>query len=211
MAMEVQDEFDLLETLVLAYSFWDKFDHLKAASYFSQLHGKFDIRWQIDTSNSKEMIFKIAKQKEKFGHSREILDKFLEEILADLLANADRRAQEGKYDDAVARLYRAVEVISQMLLARRKIDTSRVKIIDLPSAWQEEYQESKELIKKKTALISWIRKRSNDSWGTMKKEWRNSLFTGNRTLKQAIASFSRSRRRESRRLFLTGENISHSW
>ncbi|MBE0525292.1 MAG: TIGR02710 family CRISPR-associated protein [Methanosarcinales archaeon] len=147
MAMEVHDELDLLEKLVLAYSFWDKFNHLKAASYFNQLHGKFDIRWQIDTSNSKEIVFKIANQKEKFAHSREILDKFSKEILADLLANADRRAQEGKYDDAVARLYRAVEVISQMLLARRKIDTSRVKIEDLPSSWQEEYRESNESIK----------------------------------------------------------------
>jgi CRISPR-associated protein (TIGR02710 family) len=135
-----------LEKLVLAYSFRDKFDHLKAASYFNQLHGKFDAQWQIDTSNSKEMVFKIAKQKEKFAASREIKDKFSQEILADILANADRRAQEGKYDDAVARLYRAAEIVAQMLLARRNIDTSRVKFDDLPAAWQEEYRESKESI-----------------------------------------------------------------
>jgi CRISPR-associated protein (TIGR02710 family) len=147
MAVEVQDELDRLEKLVLAYSFRDKFDHLKAASYFNQLHGKFDAQWQIDTNNSKEMVFKIAKQKEKFAASTEIKDKFSQEILADLLANAQRRAQEGKYDDAVARLYRAVEVISQMLLARRKIDTSGIMFEDLPAAWKEEYRESKESIK----------------------------------------------------------------
>ena len=146
MDREVQEELDLLEKLILAYSFRDKFDHLKAASYFHQLHGKFDTRWQIDTSNSKEIVFKIALQQEKFSASKEIKDKFSEEILADLLANAERRAQEGKYDDAVARLYRAVEVVAQMLLARRKIDTSRVKFDDLPVAWQEECRESKESI-----------------------------------------------------------------
>lgn len=147
MAVEVQDELDLLEKLVLAYSFLDKFDHLTAASYFSQMHGKFDALWQIDTSNSKETVFKIARQKEKFAASKDIKDKFSQEILADLLANAGRRAQEGKYDDAIARLYRAVEVISQMLLARRKIDTSGIKFEDLPAAWKEEYRKSKESIK----------------------------------------------------------------
>jgi CRISPR-associated protein (TIGR02710 family) len=143
MAREVQDELDMLETLVLAYSSWDKFDHLETASYFNKLHGKFDIKWQIDTSNSKEMAYKIAKQKEKFAVSREIGDKFSLEILADLLANADRRAQEGKFDDAVARLYRVVEVVAQLLLARRNIDTSKVNFDDLPAAWKEEYREYK--------------------------------------------------------------------
>jgi CRISPR-associated protein (TIGR02710 family) len=143
MAREVQDELDLLEKLVLAYSFRDKFDHLRAASYFHQLQGKSDPQWQIDTSMSKEIVFKIALQQEKFAASKGIRDKFSEEILADLLVNADRRAQEGKYDDAVARLYRAVEVVAQMLLARRNIDTSRIKFEDLPPDWQIEYQESK--------------------------------------------------------------------
>ncbi len=47
-----------------------------------------------------------------------------------------------QYDDAVARLYRAVEVVAQMLLARRNIDTSRIKFEDLPPDWQIKYQES---------------------------------------------------------------------
>lgn len=147
MAREIHDELDRLEILVFAYSFWDKFDHVKAASYFRQLPGEFDALWYIDTSKSKEMVFKIALQQEKYAASRQIKDKFSEEILADLLANADRRAQEGKYDDAVARLYRAVEVVAQMLLARRNIDTSRVNIEDLPADWQEEYRKSNESIK----------------------------------------------------------------
>ena len=36
--------------------------------------------------------------------------------LLDLLNNAQRRINEGKYDDAVARLYRAMELISQIRL-----------------------------------------------------------------------------------------------
>lgn len=147
MAQEVNDELDFLESLILAYSLWDKFDHLNAASYLRKIPGKFDGRWKIDTSRSKEIVFKIARQKEKYATSREIKDKYSEEMLADLLANADRRAKEGKYDDAVARLYRGVEVAAQILLARRNIDTSKVNIRDIPPEWKEEYGESEETIK----------------------------------------------------------------
>jgi hypothetical protein len=99
MVQEVRDEPGLLEMLVSAFSFWDKFDHLKAASYFRNLRGKFDTQWQIDTSRSKEIVFKIAKQQEKYAAGGDIKDKYSDEILADLLANADRRAEEGKYDE----------------------------------------------------------------------------------------------------------------
>ena len=43
-------------------------------------------------------------------------------ILADLLNNAHRRINEGKYDDAVSRLYRATELISQIMLFEKGID-----------------------------------------------------------------------------------------
>jgi len=147
MAKELHDELDQLEKLVYAYSWWDKFDHLKAAPYFQKLHGEIDARWHIDTSKSKEMVFKIARQLEKYAGSQEIKAKYSKEILADLLANADRRAHEGKYDDAVARLYRAVELVAQMLLAKCNIETSRISIEDLPTDWQEDYKGSNELIK----------------------------------------------------------------
>ena len=41
--------------------------------------------------------------------------------LPDLLNNAYRRIEEGKYDDAVARLYRAIELIAQVTLSNEKI------------------------------------------------------------------------------------------
>ena len=137
---ELYREFGQLEDLVHAYSWWDKFDHQKAASSFRLLR-EFKARWRIDTSDSKEMVFKISRQQEKYASGGNIKDKFSQEVLADLLANADRRAQEGKYDDAVARLYRAVEVVAQMLLAQRGIDTAAVKMEQLPHDWRETYRE----------------------------------------------------------------------
>lgn len=62
-------------------------------------------------------------------------DKFVNKIrfyLPDLLNNANRRIEERKYDDAVARLYRAVELIAQLnlkelgLIDINKLKTNRV-------------------------------------------------------------------------------------
>jgi hypothetical protein len=80
MVQEVRDEPGFLEMLVSAFSFWDKFDHLKAASCFRNLRGKFDARWQIDTSRSKEIVFKIAKQQEKYAASGDIKYKYSDEF-----------------------------------------------------------------------------------------------------------------------------------
>jgi len=48
-------------------------------------------------------------------------------LIADILNNARRRMKEGKYDDAMARLYRTVELIAQYRLKMKyEIDTSDV-------------------------------------------------------------------------------------
>jgi len=59
----------------------------------------------------------------------------------DLLANAMRKADlERKFDDAVARLYRAMEVLAQVELRRTyEIDTSDVREKDIPEVMREEY------------------------------------------------------------------------
>ncbi len=53
-------------------------------------------------------------------------------LLADLLANAERRAQTGRYDDAVARLYRALELAAEADLYQRT-----GVILKNPDTWPE--------------------------------------------------------------------------
>lgn len=43
-------------------------------------------------------------------------------MVEDLVANADRRATEGKYDDAVARLYRATEMVAQVRFRAKPLE-----------------------------------------------------------------------------------------
>jgi tetratricopeptide (TPR) repeat protein len=51
-----------------------------------------------------------------------------DERLYELYANARRRVQQGRYDDALARLYRAIEYLSQSRLHQLGIDTSNVDL-----------------------------------------------------------------------------------
>ena len=62
------------------------------------------------------------------------------EIVEDLLLNADRRAQQQRYDDAVGRLYRALELTAQLRLKLAyQIDTGDVDLAKLPEDLQPEY------------------------------------------------------------------------
>lgn len=59
--------------------------------------------------------------------------------LLDLYRNAERRATKGRFDDAVARLYRVVEWTVQWLLrAHAEIDTGAVRPEQLPEGFAEE-------------------------------------------------------------------------
>jgi CRISPR-associated protein (TIGR02710 family) len=55
--------------------------------------------------------------------------------------NADRCSAQGRYDDAVARLYRAVEMLAQKRLESKwGIDTSRVESDKIPENLQDQYR-----------------------------------------------------------------------
>jgi CRISPR-associated protein (TIGR02710 family) len=53
--------------------------------------------------------------------------KLCPERLADLLANARRRLEEGKYDDAVARGYRGFEYLAQLRMAGLGLDPGELR------------------------------------------------------------------------------------
>jgi CRISPR-associated protein (TIGR02710 family) len=62
-------------------------------------------------------------------------------LAEELLANAARRAEEGKYDDAIVRLYRALELGGQVAVQRALgCATDKVPVDRLPVSLREEYQ-----------------------------------------------------------------------
>lgn len=88
------------------YDKWDKFNH----------KNKLDT---IDSSIFKDENF--VRQLTKNQKAIKIIKKIQEDhrdyyIIADLINNSQRRYEEGKYDDAIARLYRSIELIAQTRL-----------------------------------------------------------------------------------------------
>lgn len=110
------------KNLILSYKNFDSFNHKDALEIFdnksfSEILGN---KLQIIKNNKTLNIITNKKHKQN-----------KEYILASLLNNALRRSEEGKYDDAIARLYRSLELISQIKLEERGYDSSNFDVLKL--------------------------------------------------------------------------------
>lgn len=121
----------MLKEASKAYSAWDKFRHAEALEHLKKLGDPaFD--------KNKRFLGRLKALKEKGSESAEAYPLYI----ADLYNNALRRGGvEKKYDDAVARLYRTTELLSQYRLkAEHGIDTSNIPIDRLPETLSREWE-----------------------------------------------------------------------
>jgi len=133
---EIQEEFSSWKLLFESYYYWDICDHIKANKTIEKIPSPHLKKLGLVLSGNKEILGKISSKLKKYKNNKKtsavLMDSlslnFALELLADILANAERRGKEGKYDDAVARLYRASELIVQIALAEHKISTSKLSI-----------------------------------------------------------------------------------
>ncbi|RRD69558.1 MULTISPECIES: TIGR02710 family CRISPR-associated CARF protein [unclassified Desulfovibrio] len=138
--------------LTEAYYQWDAFSHGAAHQKLRQAIGRLE-----PYAMQNELLGAVCDACEK---SREILAEVENDVralrttsghlppscgmayLRDLLANAQRKAELGCYDDAVARLYSAVEKSAKIALrVRYGIDNSNVDMGLVPECWREELRE----------------------------------------------------------------------
>lgn len=88
--------------LARGFDAWDRFDHERASKvltpYQSQIVPNYIFLKQIAGADKRATGYEAA---------------------FDLLRNAERRSLQGRYDDAVARLYRACEMFAQLRLQQR--------------------------------------------------------------------------------------------
>jgi CRISPR-associated protein (TIGR02710 family) len=148
---DVQQEFNFWKRLFETYREWDRFDHQRAADGINKIPKEYLKLLNLDLDPNKELLGRLSnklgtawsarKQKRETSEAELLSLEYCPEILADLLANADRRADEGKYDDAVARLYRAAELVGQIALAGIGIDSSNVRPNQVPDAALELFRE----------------------------------------------------------------------
>jgi CRISPR-associated protein (TIGR02710 family) len=129
-----------LENLIIGFQEWDRFNHKQAKEILSKVK-KFKLEKQIGFLD--ELIEERKSLSKKFPELKGKIP--THHLIVDLFSNAERRAEEGNYDDAVARLYRVIEMICQFVLLNEfKIDSSNVDIDKLKDRLSkdqiEEYQ-----------------------------------------------------------------------
>jgi CRISPR-associated protein (TIGR02710 family) len=101
--------WEALKCLASGYWNWDVFQHFRANGELNKVVAR-DSEIGVLKPDKKVLGELLTIGKEIKAGNPHIL------VVADLVANAYRRMLEGKYDDAVARLYRAVEAIAQCQL-----------------------------------------------------------------------------------------------
>jgi hypothetical protein len=113
----------LLRKAATAYSAWDKFQHDTAFKALKSLRSP-------EFNKNKSFLGKLLNAEEKEPY-----------WIADLINNAKRRGDiEHKFDDAVARLYRTVELIAQFRLRKEhKIEPSKLYSEQIPSSLREKW------------------------------------------------------------------------
>jgi CRISPR-associated protein (TIGR02710 family) len=110
--------------LCQAFDRWDKFAHDKAFDIL-EIYGSRFSRYIVVLKQI------LGKQRDSTGY----------ELVGDLLNNAERKAHRKYYDDAVGRIYRAMELFAQVRLKKRYgHDTSNILLTDLREDLQREYK-----------------------------------------------------------------------
>ena len=115
----------LIEAKVIceAFDLWDKFNHQRALELLEP-HGSQFYPYIID-------LKRILGKSRATGY----------EMVSDLTYNAERRASQKHYDDAIARLYRATELFAQIRLEKEYgYKTGEMKLEQLPEHLQEAYE-----------------------------------------------------------------------
>lgn len=125
--------------LLRAWDAWDRFDHRLALQLLSDLQRQKSVRVQLDflraVASSREALDSNfeAPMKLRKGHGYEVLE--------DLLLNARRRAAQRRFDDAVGRLYRSLELFVQLRLKLQyEILTGSVRKEQVSDGFAEELE-----------------------------------------------------------------------
>lgn len=136
--------FNGLSLTVSGYLEWDKFEHKKARKLLSEGYGSLSLFARL-TGKKNIKIFTIG-----IVDNLDYLNTFANQTrgykdisryhVLDLLGNARRRYLEGRFDDAIARLYRALEMTAQWKLQTTYgINTSKVLPEQVPNTIREQY------------------------------------------------------------------------
>jgi len=147
----ITKRLEKIKELCTGFELWDCFDHDKAYTYLNNF--KTDLNDQIKflgqiksvqknwpgNGDGTDILARLASLGKMSRNERSRIFNFAPVI--DLCLNAMRRANRGRYDDAVARIYRALEMFAQINLLRweQPLYTSRLNLEQLPNGLKNKY------------------------------------------------------------------------
>jgi CRISPR-associated protein (TIGR02710 family) len=125
------------------YLQWDLFDHVGARKAIEALDGDQELKKLCEFVNPainehRRVVGFLAGNSDMEAIARKGRA-WPKENLADLVNNAERRFAQGKYDDAVARLYRTVEALAGMALQENGLNPSDIVPERAPAGEAREY------------------------------------------------------------------------
>ena len=137
--------FDAFKEIAAGYREWDRFDHKAAIGRLSQ--GERSLRTYTEISGEKDLhrfldgVQRNVNFLKRLQQESKQFNVVCRAMVDDLVANAERRAKEGKYDDAVARLYRVTEMVAQVRFLEMplKCETDNVPAERVPEPLREEF------------------------------------------------------------------------
>jgi CRISPR-associated protein (TIGR02710 family) len=127
---------DAVKKLCQGYDLWDRFAHKEALGKLKKGLDGLKSYAAIASDQKALEVTAVVEENVRFlqdlsAESSDFTKPSRKHVL-DLLANARRRSEEGKYDDAVARLYRTLELLAQLKLQEYGIKTSSVDVTKVP-------------------------------------------------------------------------------
>lgn len=138
------DIFDDLYYLTLGFDRWDKFEYADAMRYIDSYSQYDEILPYRKRLNSLVKTLENVENWTAQSQLQQDEEGFI--LVYDLLRNAERKADLKLYDDAVARIYRALEMYAQFCLFTNEpaFHTSNIEISQLPEEVQEHYEHIKQ-------------------------------------------------------------------
>lgn len=131
-----------LETLTSFFSLWDRFAHRKARRSLHPVRRHLPALARHLSAESVEEIEAAVSDWDARLKTLSSAEVSTRELVEDLLSNANRRREEQRFDDAVGRLYRAIEAIAQFRLASRHnvMRTANVPASQVPEPLRSELE-----------------------------------------------------------------------
>lgn len=138
--------FELFSHLTTGYQAWDCFRQGQALEYITKSLRGFTTLLPFIKDAWFESFLSGVEGNRSFLEGLKISSsnfrKYVAPLACDLFANAGRRYEEGKYDDAVARLYRVIEFMGQIRVQENwNCSTDKVPVTILPDSLKKEYTE----------------------------------------------------------------------